>query len=921
MASIRGMARTDGPWHGWLAAFLATLLAFALPAPAGAAADASPIELGDAGRQELAGHYSLFCDATGAMDIAAIRRADGEGLFLAQRSRSANLGYVRGACWIRMLLSNPGRAERMRWLRLEFTMQHAATLFIAHGDSRVERMDNGVRVATAERDLPTRQILFPLRLAAGENARLYLRLSGNSLTKAHLTLWQPAAYIDAELRATALKYLALGASLIVTVFAVLAWETRRRPGLLLGAVANVLAIAILFIVDGMALDWLPASPELWPYRLRDLLIYLMLACDVVFTSAFLDLPRHAPRLARAMRWLALGALLLAARYPFSLGDQEPQHYTLLAYIAALVGVAVFSTWRGIPFARLYLLAWGLLWLGILLRSLVDFGALPQPPMDLDLILLGYIACALTLSLALYLDIHKLRADAEAAHYRLLRHQLDEKQRLAEAVEAQTRDLREAKQLAEEASRAKTTFLSEVSHELRAPLHTILGYAHLLERQAVGDMAAKLAIISNSGAQLVRLIDDVLAYSRGEVKSVELDIEPMSLPALVGQLEQSASLQAEQRGNRFQVGLAPGLPTTVRADQQRLAQVLQNLINNACKFTQNGDIRLSIAPEPGRAGARVGAATLRFMVEDNGIGIADEDQERVFTPFYRIRNTRRQPGIGLGLAISRHLLRAMGGDIHLESAPGRGSRFSFSLTFDTTQLDPPATPDPAARRIRGHKGRRRTLLVVDDNADNQGFLRQLCGNWGFAAVTAGDGDEAFAACVAADPAFDAALVDQYMPGADGWDFLRAIRESPTLARLPVILVSAAPAARPVDFPSGLAFDGILMKPLQAATLAQFLAQCLSLEWIWEEAAPESGFTTTSVRLAPDEAERLREALALGQILDLQRHAGALAERAPECAAFAEEIIRLCGLVDLPGLRRLFERALPAADTGATREATG
>jgi hypothetical protein len=154
----------------------------------------------------------------------------------------------------------------------------------------------------------------------------------------------------------------------------------------------------------------------------------------------------------------------------------------------------------------------------------------------------------------------------------------------------------------------------------------------------------------------------------------------------------------------------------------------------------------------------------------------------------------------------------------------------------------------------------------------------------------------------------------MPEADGWTFLRAVRETPSLARLPVILVSAAPATRPIDFPSDMDFDGMLLKPLRMAALAQLLERQLDLEWTWRAQDTEPAVDLNCDKLGPNEVAQLREALALGQVLNLQRQAAALTAN-PECAAFAQEVIRLCGLVDLPGLQRLFATALPEADEPA------
>lgn len=894
--------------HRWLRAIFAWFwCASAWAAP--------PLVLNQAGGHALGGHISLYFDASGDLDLPAAQRAWANGRFQVPRSPAPGLGYPeQGAWWVHAVLFNPGKTRDTRWLEHAFPMQHSSILYLVREDGRVERMDNGARVPIQSRPLPTRQILFPLRLDAGEQVHLFLRLSGLSQSNANFTVWQPAAYVDHSRRYMAQKYLAIGASLIVVMFALLAWEARRRPGLLLGAAAGVLTIFFIFQLDGLAMDWFPVGEELWPYRLRNLVMFVTLACDAAFTGAFLDLTRHAPRLARLVNRLAWSCLALGILSMLYLGALFWFHVIILGIVLALVAVGVIAVRRRLPYSRLYLLAWGILWVSVVMRSLIEFGVLYWLPLMPDLITVGFIACSLVISVGLYLDIRSVRSSAESAHQHYLRFQVNEKERLAAAVEARTRELREAKAQAEEASLAKSTFLSEVSHELRSPLNTILGYAHLLARESSGDAAAKLQIIIQGGDQLVRLIDDVLAFSRGELKNIELVQEPMSISALVAQVEQSARLQAEQRGNHFSIQLSPGLPSSVLTDEQRLLQILQNLISNSCKFTQLGEIRLLLEPDTDQARSQEGVVRVRFTVEDSGIGIAAEDQERIFAPFCRIRHARRQPGIGLGLAIARQLVRALGGDIHLRSRPGHGSRFWFTLPLRAARLDAPAPHDPAVQLIRGHKGRQRTLLIVDDLVDNQGFMRQLCAHWGFAAKVANNGNEALAVCLRADPPIDLALVDQYMPDADGWAFLRALRASPSCARMPVILISAAPPARPAGFPEGVDFDGMLLKPLQTSALARVLAQQLDLEWIRLDEAGATEKVLRCDKLSQIEVRQLRENLRLGKVLNLQRHAAALALTNPECADFAQEVVRLCTMIDLGGLHRLFDQALPGEDRG-------
>ncbi|KAA6186667.1 transporter substrate-binding domain-containing protein [Thiohalocapsa marina] len=500
-------------------------------------------------------------------------------------------------------------------------------------------------------------------------------------------------------------------------------------------------------------------------------------------------------------------------------------------------------------------------------------------------------------------------------------------RLRTAVEDRTRALREAAARAQESNQAKSAFLSAVSHELRAPLHDILGYAQLLARQVPPQARSQLGIIQDSGNQLLRLINDILDFSRGDAKPIVIERAPLSLRQLARQLTAVYRPLAERGNNRFIARLDLGGLDWVLTDDQRLTQVLRNLLENACKFTKDGHIELGIEraepPDSGpdvamdsavtRDEGGVGAdALVRFYVSDTGVGIPESKQATIFQPFQRLERHRGLPGIGLGLAIAQQLTVAMGGRILLRSDRGEtaGSTFSFELRLPTsTGRDPDADEDAS---ILGYQGRRRTLLIADDQPTSRHFLAECCRSWGFRVLVAGDGAEALAHFRTADPPVDAVLVDQFMPRLDGWGFLHEARSTEQGHRLPVILISAAPVQRPDAFPEAMTFDRFVMKPVFERQLARILAEVLSLDW---EYAPDASSAGGSKRepvspagsLSAEERGRLRDMVAIGQVIEIQRWAIEMAEQHPERDALWQGIIAMCSALDLSALRRLAEAA--------------
>ncbi len=252
-----------------------------------------------------------------------------------------------------------------------------------------------------------------------------------------------------------------------------------------------------------------------------------------------------------------------------------------------------------------------------------------------------------------------------------------REHLEDLVRERTAELSVAKERAEVASRAKSTFLASMSHELRTPLNAVLGYARILRRDdnLIGRQRASLDTIRESGEHLLTLIDDLLDLSRIEAGKFELTESTVVLPTYLQVIVDIIRVRAEQKGLAFDYRPQPGLPRAVMVDARRLRQVLLNLLGNAVKFTDTGGVTLYVRHVPQDAHH----AGLQFEVQDSGIGLAPEQFERIFQPFEQAGDPQRHSdGSGLGLSISRELVRMMGSDIHVVSGPGQGSRFSFEL---------------------------------------------------------------------------------------------------------------------------------------------------------------------------------------------------------------------------------------------------
>ncbi|HEU0202685.1 MAG TPA: ATP-binding protein, partial [Burkholderiaceae bacterium] len=327
--------------------------------------------------------------------------------------------------------------------------------------------------------------------------------------------------------------------------------------------------------------------------------------------------------------------------------------------------------------------------------------------------------------------------------------------------------------AAEASRAKSAFLTSMSHELRTPLNAILGYAQLLkwdeelsEKQLNG-----LNTIESSGQHLLTLIDEILDLSKIEAGKAELQPVPVTLQPFLQGIVDIVRVRAEQKGLAF-VFETQGLPETVSIDEKQLRQVLLNLLGNAIKFTDRGEVSLRVrAVAEGAPNGR--APLLRFEVQDSGIGIAAADLQTLFQPFQQVGDyERRRGGTGLGLAISRQLVRLVGGDIQVESQPGKGSTFSFELRAPLADAPTPVEVD---RRTIGYEGARRKVLIVDDVTENRMVLVDMLRPIGFVTIEASNGQEGIERAQSVVPDF--VLMDNIMPVMDGLETTRRMRAMP------------------------------------------------------------------------------------------------------------------------------------------------
>ncbi|WP_020653379.1 hybrid sensor histidine kinase/response regulator [Massilia niastensis] len=764
------------------------------------AALAAPVQLGGGVRQaEAWPALTVLKDPQERLDARAALAA-GER-FVRPGTAYATLGMQPGATWVKIPVAVPQGAPEAWVLQVDFGLLDHLDVYAVSGG--VLRMVGSAGRADRQGDwaLKGRVPAVVVRLAAGAEHTVLLRVRTQGPTILPIRFYQPDEFHPVSLNEQMLQGLILGLGCCLFLYSFAQWLTLRE--VLFGKYALLVGAVTLYSACwfGIADQYLWRG-NAWFSEHGAGLASIMASCGAyLFVEQSLARPGLDRKFSRLMRTFAVLCVVSAAGFGAGLIDHR--------YLVAIVGtLGIMPMLFGLPGAyrraragdavgSYFLVGWAVSFSAALLSAQVINGKLPANFWTMHTLEFGS-----TFDMLVFMRILGLRTKA-----------------------MQTAMLR-----AEAGARLKSEFLANMSHEIRTPMNAIIGMSRLA---LMGEPNAKLrnylSKILGASEHLLHIINDILDFSKIEAGKLQIESVPFELDEMLEHLSSLVGLKTDAKGIELIFRVAPGVPQRLVGDPLRIGQVLINLTSNAVKFTERGEIVVSVEienPQPQ-------GATLRFTVRDTGIGMTDAQLGRLFQSFSQADSsiTRKYGGTGLGLSISRQLVELMGGTITVSSTPGMGSRFSFTVPLGTgAGADgAPALRHAALQDLRA--------LVVDDSATARAVLVEMLQGFGVRAEAVPSGEQALAALEHAGrdgQPYQIVLMDYLMPGLDGMETIRRIRGNASRAAPPsILMVSACTRESVLQQEGELPLDGFLHKPVGPALLYHSLLQVLQ-----PQAAPEA-----------------------------------------------------------------------------------
>lgn len=848
--------------------------------------------------------------------------------------KGVNFGFTPETYWYRLQLHNAGNRRSSRVLEIAYPPLDYIDIHMQRSSGRTTTILTGDQRPMAEGQVDHRNYAVPIQFAANETVTLYLRIRTESSHQLPVRLWHVKAFLSKSQLENIALGLFFGMVVMLALYNGLLGLFTRDAAYLIYFVFALSFALLQASLNGYLYQYLTPAlgmPAAWINYTMPAFAGFSITSIVLFASVLLDTPRSMPRINHFLYGL-MALLLMAIVASFFL----PYRYSVPSIAAlaipasfACIAIGFVALAQGNRLARIYLLGWSALLLGIVIKMTELFGILPSSFLTTHVWQIGLVITVMLLSMALSDRINLERKDkieaqddalqareesirALGRYQRIVENVLEgifesdaygrvisanaavadmlgyasaeemisavtdlRQDHIADPAEAERiskllgengkctdeelhlhrrdgstfwatltmrmthddagelvgydgilRDISESRErqklereraVAHAATEAKSEFLAKMSHELRTPMNAVIGFTDLAKRtDSETRRLEHLDNIDTASHSLLNIINDILDLSKVEAGKLNLESREFELRPILDRVGNVVAPAAAGKGVEIIISAAPDVPNTLVGDPLRLEQVLVNLMGNATKFTEQGEIELRVTVQS----LSDESADLLFSVRDTGIGLSEEQRQRLFQPFSQADDstTRKYGGTGLGLAICKQIVELMGGEIAVESVEHEGSNFFFNAQLGLASAETELSEDTVPSGLR--------VLIVDDNAAAREVYSETLLSLNIEAIAVDSAQDALLALKKSR--FDAALIDWQMPEMDGLALSRQIRDSAKTAKLPIVLMTAYGHENLASQAAELDISACLEKPVKPSPLLEALLEALGEE---------------------------------------------------------------------------------------------
>lgn len=773
----------------------------------------------------LGDHVEILEDKTNSLSIhdllAGDRNANAENNanrdsnanFVPSKSPVINYGYTPHTYWLKLPIKFNTRFKEDWYLRLSDPLMDSADLYLVDPQGNYSIQRSGEDIPHNEREISGRSPVFLFSGLPGEERTMYLRLQSEDPIQVSLNLYAETAFTEktfAEVLALGAYY---GTIIVMLLYNFFIYLTTRERAYLMYCIYLAVLIPAQMGFDGLSYQFLWPDSPWWANRSVVFFSGAVALAGTWFARVFLNTREHIPGWDKLMLAHAVAAAVVMPISVFtSYGFAATCGVSIAVSFASLMlSTALIGFVRNIPNARFFLFAWLTFTLGLLIRALVATGQTEATLVTMYAAQFGTALETVLLSFALADRIKRIEQEKQLAQ-----------QQAAEALERSNQELQRTNEIKDE-------FLATISHELRTPMNGIQGMLDLLHSTEIDKKQLEyLGYAQLSTREMLKHIESILSFSEAQSKRIKIKNVPFQLSQLINELCSEYEQKCKQKYIEFRIHKADNLPNALEGDLQQVRQVLNNLLDNAVKFTDAGFVELSITCQS--TDAKSNDVSVCFNITDSGCGVPRHVQEALFHPFMQADSSfsRRHGGLGIGLALSKALADVLGGNINFQENAPKGSIFSFRVPLrlgderDTNAFSSTKQSNPEAPREKVPR-----ILIVEDNPVNQKVLNAILRKKNYQTQTANNGEEALK-CLDKGPV-DLILMDCQMPVMDGFEASRKIRERKTkYGYPPIIAVTANAMSEDRDRCIDAGMNDYLTKPVDRYKLYSTIEEWLSYQ---------------------------------------------------------------------------------------------